>query len=395
MVWRSRVVAGLWIAAWCVGAGCGVLGSARLADAADAAVVGAPPQTDGTTPAAEGDDVAPAATGAGHDAGRPADTDGAVVGEAPEAGATEQDRDDSQAPTDQEDEPRTGLIQRASRLMDAGHRAVSSTVESVADRMDDFFQDQRSDEGYNDSRVRVRFGPRIAEGGRSKFKANGRIDLRLPAASRRLSLVLAGLTDRDDSDPSEQLDPSDNFVSAFRLFLLQRTGVAVNVDAGLRWRPAPDPIARLRGTWALPLDDTLIRPTQFFFWTLADGVGETTRVDVDHRFWRSGLGRVRTDVTWSEVSQGMELDASLNWFQTLTELSGYRIRLRGQGRTDPAWVMTRYEISARYRRAIHRDWLFIDLEPAIEFRRRRGYAASPGITVQLEILFGAAYLEQP
>jgi len=282
--------------------------------------------------------------------------------------------------------------------MDAGHRAVSSGVESVADHMDDFFQDRRSDEGYNESRVRVRFGPRIAEGGRSKFKADGRVDLRLPAASRRLSLVLAGLTDRDASDPNEPLEPDDNFVSAFRLFLLQRTGAAVNVDAGLRWRPQPDPIARLRATWTMPLGetgDTLVRPTQFFFWKLEDGVGETTRVDVDHRFWRSGLGRVRTDVTWSEVSEGVELDASLNYYQTLTKLSGYSLRVRGEGRTDPAWVMTRYEISARYRRAIHHDWLFIDLEPALEFRRSRGYAASPGITVLLEILFGAPYLEQP
>ena len=52
-----------------------------------------------------------------------------------------------------------------------------------------------------------------------------------------------------------------------------------------------------------------------------------------------------------------------------------------------------YFSSLRYRRDIHRGWLFLELKPQLLFARENSYRADPALVLTLEALFGARYLD--
>ncbi len=276
--------------------------------------------------------------------------------------------------------------------LEAGHTAISARVSAYADRLDSFFGDERSDEVYNDTRLRLRLGGKLAEGGRSESVGRLRLNLSLPRATRRVSLIVTSLTDDDFEDTPTPAPEEDDVTAALRVFLLDRTDSKINIDAGLGFRPEPDPRLRLRGHRAFVAGKTTLRPTQFFRWQGEDGFGARTRVDVDRRLDERSLGRFNTQSDWSEKINGVALEASLAYFVWPSHKKAYRLRFRALGETRPSTVVTEYQLGFRYRRLIHRDWLYLDVEPALEFLREDEFDTSPAITVQLEANFGARYL---
>jgi hypothetical protein len=290
--------------------------------------------------------------------------------------------------SEQDDEPSTNVIDR-------GHAAVSRGVEAVADRMDSFFQDRRFEETYNQTRIRIGIGGLIATQGRSEFEPGLRLDLRLSALSDRLSFVVAG--GRDDDIQDDRLSGEDDGGGAgfLRFFITRDRRAQLSIDAGLAFRPSPDPFTRLRGSYAYPIGKFLLRPTQFLFWERRDGLGFTSRLELDRRFGQSRLARLRGEVERSqEGTDGYEWKAIIS-FQRLTwKSSGWRARFRVRGATDPPQEPKDYRVQFLYRWLAYSKWLFIDIEPELMWRRNHDWEISPGISLRLEALFGGPYLKK-
>jgi hypothetical protein len=204
---------------------------------------------------------------------------------------------------------------------------------------------------------------------------------------------VTSITDDEFEDTTTSPTEGDDVTAALRVFLMDRTDSKINVDAGLGFRPEPDPRVRVRGHRAFPMGKTTLRPTQFFMWGAHDGFGARTRVDIDHGLGERKLGRFNSQAEWSEKEAGVLLETSLSYFAWPSRKEAYRVRARALGETSPSTVVTEYQLGFRYRRLIHRDWLYIDVEPALEFPREDGYDISPAVTVQVEANFGERYIE--
>ena len=68
--------------------------------------------------------------------------------------------------------------------------------------------------------------------------------------------------------------------------------------------------------------------------------------------------------------------------------SGWRFSLAGAWPETPDARETCYSAGFTYRRRIHRDWLFLDITPGVDFPRTEAYAAQPYIGIKFEAIFG-------
>jgi hypothetical protein len=281
--------------------------------------------------------------------------------------------------------------------IDAGHRVVSRYVGDVADRIDRFFVDQRIDENYDRSRLRLRGGYRVADYGDNEPVFNFRLNLWLPRIEERLSLVLAGARNEDDLRLPDDGDARGDDASglALRYFFFERAGIQLNIDGGVRWHGGgPDPLIKLRGRRDWYRGKVLLRLTGFPFWSLDEGPGAGARFDVDRRFGTDKLGRWRNEVEYStDGTEGMEFRSDLFFFQTLDDVTGYRLRLGIKGSTDHSSVVQEARLGFLYRRLIYSNWLYVLLEPMLRFPQEESWNPAPEALVQLEFLFGEQYVE--
>lgn len=286
-------------------------------------------------------------------------------------------------------EPAGDPAQEANAFLDETHAQARRTVADVADRLDRFFVDERIDEGLNRTRLRLGVGVRVSESRGVDPLVRFRLDLSLPRTERRVALVVSSLGD-DDGEEGLLGDLADdgNLAGFLRLFAVDEEYLTATLDGGLRFSPEPDPFTRLRFFRDFPWGRTLIRPTQQFYWRSSEGVGERTRFDIDRRFGINTLARLRAQATYSQVTDGVDLDLATFLFRQLSARSAMRIELGIQTLTDPPRVVETYRTGVRLRRAIYRHWLFAEIEPQLHFRREDDYRFSPGILLRVETIIG-------
>ncbi|MCC6202478.1 MAG: hypothetical protein IT494_05690 [Gammaproteobacteria bacterium] len=213
------------------------------------------------------------------------------------------------------------------------------------------------------------FDPKI------RFKAR----LRLPQLNGRLNAFI-GRVDEDEfvTGTLNQFDTlPDQFRDLNDAKLLvglgySRPGLAgqIDVDAGVHVDIPLDPYLRAnyRRAWA-PATDVVIRFRQSAFWQYVDGVGTSSKVDVDlalaeHLLLRtSGLAKV------AEKVDGVEWNSKLTLYHELSAKDALAYQLAADGETGRAVPLRDYGVRIIYRRQFLRDWLILELRGGIGWPR--------------------------
>ncbi len=279
--------------------------------------------------------------------------------------------------------------------LDVSQEWVSQTVDAIAVQVDSFFGDELEEEELQENRLRVRLGYEFAERNRSEFVRDIKLDLDLPGTRKRWKLFFDA-TNEDDLeqsvDPLEAADSDEerSTIGGLRYVLRATDAVSLSADAGAKLRYPAEPFVRLRARKTFKLSESmLVRPTQWVFWESDEGFGTTSRVDLDVACFEESLFRFRQKVEISEESNGIEFDTILFFFDRVGARTGYRFLLAARGQTEPETLIRRYEASVRFRKNIHRNWLFLEIEPNVNFFWEDDYAPSLGVAIVLEANFGA------
>jgi hypothetical protein len=237
----------------------------------------------------------------------------------------------------------------------------------------------------------------------ARFRGN----FNFPVADRRFNALLGRNDDDDDqhgSDSSQSDGPGDDQLpDSFReadddwLVGLGYSPVRgarrrIDFDAGVELRSPIDVFAqgRYRRHWFLSERD-LIRLRQTVFWRTDDGLG--TRLNLDFERVLSGpfVARWRSGATYAQELEGVEWFEELTLFQRLDLKTALAYVLNADGATDAEVPVKNYGFELIYRRNILREWLFLELRPGIDWRRREvedDRELEPVMSVGLQINFG-------
>lgn len=294
--------------------------------------------------------------------------------------------------------------------VDRTEEYLSERVCRAAVWFDSFFMDEREQAENADRFIRL-FNVWEMQDGQLldwRLRLNARIEL--PGLQHKFNLIIS---DEDEKDltqtisedaaaftPSaaaaeETKDADKNLGEAHSLAL--RWNVVQTPDQSFSMRlkfrlsnfPTPALIGRYRYTHGLG-QKTLGRFTQTAFWTEHDGIGETSRIDLERLVADQMLLRWSNSATFSESSRGVDWGTGLSLKHSLSHKHALDYSATIEGITRPNTHITRYRLGVRYRRNIFRPWLFIEAEPAMIWPEDEAgrFHRDTVFTVRLEAHFG-------
>lgn len=304
-----------------------------------------------------------------------------------------------------------------SAMVDRQHGAVSRRVVRVAERINAYlrntFQGPENHESplvqhfYGDRMTRydvegshIRISPRA--GYSRKFGPRYNLDfsvrLRLGDISEHLTFFASG--DGPERDTLDGVfgrvsrretgrEAEDGPTAGLIYFFTDGVRRSVSLSGGLRMTPAPEPRVRLRGSLRKEFDNWQAEVAQNVFWDARDGFGEKTQFQLAYRFNEQHRFRIATSAEWSEVSQGVDWDLFAGHFAHFTPRQSLALRVGARGHTEPDWVTDQYLVRLTYRQRFLRDWLFLEVEPGLDFFREDRYQTAPLVEVKFDVLFGS------
>ena len=277
---------------------------------------------------------------------------------------------------------------------DVTHDYVNMTFCEPAAWFDDFFGSDRVMEEVPGTYVRWQNDFIYNEEEGFSFKTNLRFSVELPKITTRLKLTFDSDEDQalQDVAPGGQAEATTNTLG-LRFDVKDTDRHNFNISANLK------PRIRLRYRYALPLTDTfLFRFTQEVQREKSVN-GALTRIDFEKAFLPSHLLRATTEGRVAEDFEGVDWLQTLVLYQRLSRKASISYEGSVIGITEPESMITNYRLGIRYRRNIHRDWLFFEITPDMTWpitlsedrtevvTERRSVAS---IFVRLEVHFGNA-----
>ena len=279
-----------------------------------------------------------------------------------------------------------------STMLDRSHRYLSLQLDRFAAVIDNQFGGTTDSEERARSFLRLRAGHNWdqEDGNDSELRLRGKV--RLPRTQERLNLVFSGDNNEELIETRDINNPAvtDQAKSAVDLQYSDQRGDRFEVDyrLGLRSKLKLRASGRYRYT---PLNngDSRIRLSEEPYWQDGRGFGLKTRAEFDHRLSQRQTIRWSNRFDFGESTDGVDWDSLLSHRRQIDDKRTLSVYIAATGQTRPAYLTTQYEIGMLYRKNIWRRWLFLEFEPAYQWRKdadTRERENAVNIDARIEIL---------
>jgi len=272
------------------------------------------------------------------------------------------------------------------------HTKWSANIVNYVDSMDRFFSDDHVYEGGKDTRIRLSVGIRLKEGRDPDLIRKIKVRLSLPRTSDRLMLIFDDLVDSDDpAGPSDTFtDTSESHPNAgVRYILKKKERTELDADAGVRLGGTSQIYLRLRGTRQFTITDKLdFRWINTVTWYSSDGWVGKTEGQFNRKISDDLLFRSSTEVEIKEERSGVRPSQRFSLFKSYSHRRAVRYDIGGTWPETPDPEDTRYYTTVSFRRLLHSNWLYMEVEPGVEFTQEHDYAPRLSISVKFDIILG-------
>lgn len=252
--------------------------------------------------------------------------------------------------------------------VDTSHAIATNKAQELTEWIDAFFGAPEYNAEQPESFLRLEFINEWDEQESNKFRARVRGKLQLPKISRRLNLVFDG--EDGDSVSEEERRQDDRVGLQYKV----REGGRSRYDATLNYSSGslrPGVRFRNEGTFS---DITSYRYIQRLQWDSNEEFFTTGNFDINHKFDQGNIMRWANRVRWGEETDGVEWRTRLALRQRKNVDSNRPIALSYYGSingvTRPDSFVKNYRLGTIWRRQVYRDFLFAEVEPAFNYRRR-------------------------
>jgi hypothetical protein len=283
--------------------------------------------------------------------------------------------------------------------VDTSHAYVTERLLGAVQRIDRFFGETRqADHLRNDSWVRWRNDLRLDDHGRISCSTSLGAEIRIPsldARLHRLRLTIAGSSSQalDKLLPGDPAAPDEKLASlGLKLGLFDGLAASADVSAGILASLPVGWFARLRLRHVTPVGEHFVaKASASGFWHTPTGLGTREDLDLERRLpWRALL-RLASTATITEVSRGWEWASELSVSGAWNERTGLFLGGGPSGATALGPSVEIWRVHAKARRDAFRRWIFLEVEPGVEFTRQAGggRVRDRFVILRLEVQFDA------
>jgi hypothetical protein len=312
-----------------------------------------------------------------------------------DTGATTDDTIDGWHADDPSAEGATGQQEQAGdteeNWVDASHSYASDQAQALTQWMDDYFGDPNYELEQAESLIRLNLTTDWDEEDGTNYQARLRGKLQLPKVSRRLNLVFRDIEgdELEFDEESRRLDDDVGLIYE----VSEGSRSRLDLTMGLKWfslRPG------IRYRFQDSINDlTSYRLTQRVQWESDEGFYSTSQAELNRVLGENTILRSVNRVVYGEETDGVEWVTRLSLFQrTRSRIRNQRLGINYfgaiNGVTDPDSYVKNYRLGVLYRRQIYRKFLFLELEPAYNYRKRnphekRQFAWSVALSLQIAL----------
>lgn len=289
--------------------------------------------------------------------------------------------------------PESGIFD----AIDSSRDYLSTKVVSYSKRIDEFFGDERYFQEQNNSVIQVDLTEKLETGGSRTFGFEGQAKLDLPAASKRFQFVLesnpeqrtAGEVKKDQPVPANTVSAPQSYAASVRYTRAEESLWHFSSEAGIKAQFPLDPFVRVRGSYTVPLGMWRLKMGETVFWFNTIGSGETTQFDFERVLSNPVLFRATSTATCLVLPQTCDLRQDFSIFHTLNERTALVYQASVIGTNNPKVEETAYVLLMRYRYRLHKEWLFFEVTPQLNFPKTDDFNLNALLLFRLEMLFGA------
>lgn len=273
---------------------------------------------------------------------------------------------------------------------DRMQRGISENINSAAQWIDSFFDDER----YiaEDATTKIRLGQSLflehSNGTEHKTRVNLSIDI--PRTKNRLRVFVASEDDTDKTPDTlfNRVESSEEASAAGVQFFAKATDKKnLSLTTGIKLDSVEFFIGpRYRRN--INLDNWLLRFTQRVRWFSSKGWEATTRFDFERLISKKLFFRHTLDGRWREEDEGYRYEIRPTLIQQLKTKKAIEYQWNTLFKTRPNHRLDSSVLRVRYRRNFFRKWFFYEINPQLAFRNDEDFEPKAGITFQLEVVFG-------
>lgn len=284
------------------------------------------------------------------------------------------------------------------------HTYLSTSVENLSQRLDTFFGEDRIYEDATGSYVQIAGSSLYGRGGEFDFGGKFRLKIDLPQLSEKINLVIESEDDRDDTEEFSGITTGEDLTddlgetdvsTALQFMLKEKKRWNLSLRPGVRFSDPIESFIKLRFRRNQPLGDL------WFFRTTVEvghysvrGWKNEWRFEFETDIGSKNFFRSTSTVVWREDGPGRQFLGQVFLFSHVIDpRQSIAYEFGTSAETRPNLRDLSYFSSIRYRRDIHRGWLFFELKPQVIFARENSYKVDPALVLTLEILLGAKYLD--
>jgi len=255
--------------------------------------------------------------------------------------------------------------------VDSSHSYATERAQALTEWMDNYFGEPNYELESAESLIRIDFTSDWDEEDGTNNNVRLRGKLQLPKISKRLNIVFSDESG-DELDPGEeQRKLDDNFGLLYRV--AEDKHSRFDLTMGITWNRVR-PGVRYRYQGALS-DITTYRFTQRLQYDNSDGGYATSQIELNRVLGEDTVLRWNNRAIYGEETDGTEWISRLSLFERRADTRQRRelgINYFGavNGVTSPDSYVKNYRLGILFRRQIYRRYLFFEVEPAYNYRKR-------------------------
>ena len=273
---------------------------------------------------------------------------------------------------------------------DRVQRSISENINSAAQWIDSFFDDDRFI--AEDATTKLRLSESVFlehdEGPEYKTKVNLSIDI--PKTKKRLRVFLASEEDTNktpDTLFNRVENSNETSAAGVQYFAKASKKRNLSLTTGIKLDSAEFFIGpRYRRTFKF--DTWNLRFTQRLRWLSSKGWEATTRFDYERLLSEKLFFRHTVEGRWRKEDEGYRYEIRPSLIQQLHSKKAIEYQWNTLFKTKPKHRLESSVLLVRYRRNFKRKWLFYEINPQIALRNDEDFKPKAGIAFKIEVVFG-------
>lgn len=279
-------------------------------------------------------------------------------------------------------------------LLDTPRDFLSDSFIDISDRLDMFFSNNATYEELDKSYAELSLNTAVEGYALPNYYADTRVFLELPRTQKRLNLMFQaesnGELDTDNPDITPGSPDQKTNALVLRGDVRKTQNWRVYADIGSENRGFIDPFIRLtyyqsfegeKKKWNWTWKEAIFR-----FGSRGNGV--TTGLQFDRPINDKYHFRSSNQLIWYQSDDFYDRAHSLNFYQYLKHRNALAYAFGLYTTSDP--VDSIYFVQFKYKKLIHKTWLYYEIIPEILYKESTLYSATPRLTIKLDIMLGNA-----